>query len=296
MAENSLCTRLRDVLINLAKNPFPEVPNPPDLKKRASVAVVIRISPQYDHWPPDQTSSGDDFNETTKTDFERIANYFDQGWTIAGEPEVLFIKRASREGDRWTGHVAFPGGGREQQDSGDLAAAVRETWEEVGLDLTKYAISAGNLPQRLVTMGWGKLPLMVLCPYVFLLEQHKTPPLRLQPTEVASIHWVPLRCLLAPELRTFEYQDVSSRMAGQKQGFKRTFFRLLTGLMMFAALRLAPSETIHVAPPEALSPKVRQPAFSVAWARSLHGGQRKQIPRRITTAFTPMGTIFGRHG
>ena len=76
-----------------------------------------------------------------------------------GDPELLFIKRASRVGDRWTGHVALPGGKRDPEDEDDKAAAVREAQEEVGLDLaTEDLIYIGNLPERVVTTSFGSVP------------------------------------------------------------------------------------------------------------------------------------------
>jgi len=89
--------------------------------------------------------------------------------------------------------------------------------------------------------------LMVLCPYIFLLTKHHggIPPLRLQPTEVASAHWVPLRALLAKSQRTFWYQDVSNRTSQQDFGLTRRFHQLSIGDMMFAAVRLIPSESIY---------------------------------------------------
>jgi 8-oxo-dGTP pyrophosphatase MutT (NUDIX family) len=72
---------------------------------------------------------------------------------------VLFIKRAARKGDRWTAHVAFPGGKRDPEDAGDLEAAVRETLEEVGLDLEhEPVLHCGHLPDRVVTTSWGTVP------------------------------------------------------------------------------------------------------------------------------------------
>ena len=50
-------------------------------------------------------------------------------------PEVLFIERAQRSGDPWSGHMAFPGGRVETSDASARLAAQRETHEEVGVDL-----------------------------------------------------------------------------------------------------------------------------------------------------------------
>jgi hypothetical protein len=83
---------------------------------------------------------------------------------------------------------------------------------------------------------------MVFCPYIFLLTS-PVPPLRLQPTEVASTHWVPVRALLHPKYRTYWNQDVSSTTSRQDFGMKRAIHRILTGRMMFAAIRLHPSES-----------------------------------------------------
>lgn len=52
-----------------------------------------------------------------------------------GRPEVLFIERASRDGDPWSGHMAFPGGRVDPGDDGTRQAAARETLEEVGVSL-----------------------------------------------------------------------------------------------------------------------------------------------------------------
>lgn len=53
----------------------------------------------------------------------------------AGELNILMIKRAEREGDPWSGHMAFPGGRMDKVDAHGFAVAVRETEEEVGLTL-----------------------------------------------------------------------------------------------------------------------------------------------------------------
>ncbi len=71
----------------------------------------------------------------------------------------MFIKRAAREGDRWTSHVALPGGKRDPEDEDDRATAVRETMEEIGLDLKGGGtLFVGKLPERIVSTSWGKVP------------------------------------------------------------------------------------------------------------------------------------------
>lgn len=54
------------------------------------------------------------------------------------DEKILFIKRASHAHDPWSGHVAFPGG-RAHAGEDDEATAVRETLEEVGLNLADHA-------------------------------------------------------------------------------------------------------------------------------------------------------------
>lgn len=153
----SLPSSLHSVLLDLLKHPYPHVPNPPNCRKRASVALVLRVRPTFGHWP-DSDHALSSLPDDTTTE-ERLNSFFSQPWVEHGDPEVLFIKRASRVGDRWTGHVALPGGKRDPEDADDRAAAIRETSEEVGLDLTtEDYLYVGNLPERVVTTSWGSIP------------------------------------------------------------------------------------------------------------------------------------------
>lgn len=53
-----------------------------------------------------------------------------------GELEMLFLLRAQRDGDPWSGHISFPGGKIDACDESPRQTAIRETREETGLDLT----------------------------------------------------------------------------------------------------------------------------------------------------------------
>src|SRR5688572_15001632 len=59
--------------------------------------------------------------------------------------ELFFIRRAEHPQDPWSGHIAFPGGRRDPGDPNLLATAMRETLEEVGIDLSRAKL-LGRLP------------------------------------------------------------------------------------------------------------------------------------------------------
>lgn len=104
-------------------------------------------------------------------------------------PELLFIKRAEHEGDPWSGHMAFPGGRQEPVDDSLEATALRETLEELSLDLT-----AGHILGRLDDLAPRNpmLPPILIRPFVALVA----PDVIFVPNnEVAATFWVPLSVL-----------------------------------------------------------------------------------------------------
>src|SRR5690349_5327166 len=88
--------------------------------------------------------------------------------------EVLMIRRAEHPKDPWSGHMALPGGRVDESDADPLAAAIRETREELGLDLVASGRKLGEL-SHLVAMAHGKPLPMTVVPFVFAL--HTDPPL-----------------------------------------------------------------------------------------------------------------------
>ena len=118
-------------------------------------------------------------------------------------PDLLFIRRAEREGDPWSGHMAFPGGRWDPADPDLQVTAERETREEVGLDLGVAGWPLGRLDDLATPQRAAQLPRMVIRPYVYGL--HADPPL--EPNhEVAAVCWFSLSRLLSGEGRgTMQY-------------------------------------------------------------------------------------------
>jgi len=102
--------------------------------------------------------------------------------------EVLLMRRAERPGDRWSGQISLPGGHVEPTDSSAVAAAIRETREEVGLDLEHDAEVLGELAP-LQAMARGRRVDLWITPVVFLYRGKGA--LELGP-EADDAFWLPL--------------------------------------------------------------------------------------------------------
>jgi len=135
---------------------------------------------------------------------------------LAPEPaSILLIRRAEREADPWSGQMALPGGRRDRGDDALLQTALRETREEVGLQLAAEHL-IGALDD--VAPRTSMLPPIMVRPFVFTLPAQK--PLRLN-REIAHAAWIPLESLLRPGVFG-EYPVVSRGLRMTRAGYRLT--------------------------------------------------------------------------
>lgn len=145
---------------------------------------------------------------------------------------VLLTERAS-DLRRHAGQISFPGGRIERDDADAVAAALRETEEEIGLPRDQVQV-IGRLPDHLIVSGYRVTPVVGVIAAAF------TP--RPDPREVAAVFEVPLRFVLDPRnhvrrIRRFAEQEIEltdlpfgeRNIWGATAGMLLTLYRVLRG-------------------------------------------------------------------
>lgn len=118
------------------------------------------------------------------------------------DPELLFIKRAVVARDPWSGHVAFPGGRHEVSDDSLVETAVRETREEMSMDIGTFGKLIGQLDD--LAPRTPALPPVIVRPYVFVVPAELS---FTRNVEVADAFWIPVSMLRSAEAKS-EYSLV----------------------------------------------------------------------------------------
>jgi 8-oxo-dGTP pyrophosphatase MutT (NUDIX family) len=130
---------------------------------------------------------------------------------IYGQSPSIIMTEKPKSMKYHAGEISFPGGKLDESDSDLLETALRETSEEIGLDVSKDQIVGQLTPVMTLNSGF------LIFPFVSILKE--IPPL-ITNSEVEKILHIPLNPLLETiskdtdpshnlidEMYTFEYQD-----------------------------------------------------------------------------------------
>ncbi len=120
-----------------------------------------------------------------------------------GHPHLLFTRR-SLDLSAHRGEISFPGGAREGGDATLAQTALRETYEELGLDPVAVEV-LGPLPHVVASVSN-----FLIAPYVGWLEQG-LPLLVPNVAEVAEVIEAPLAALAEPAIYHTEFWERAGR-------------------------------------------------------------------------------------
>lgn len=136
--------------------------------------------------------------------------------TYGDDAELLFIRRATREGDPWSGQIGLPGGRYDVSDASLEYTATRETHEEVGLDLRGRGLLLGQLDD--LRPRTPHLPPIIVRPFVFAVADASELVLS---DEVAEARWIALSALFAPGAKaetSVEVRELRMRVTAYQHG------------------------------------------------------------------------------
>ena len=110
------------------------------------------------------------------------------------ELDLLLIKRSESPSDPWSGHMAFPGGKRDDDDPSLLDTARRETLEETALDLLTVGTHLGRLGE--LAPSSVRIPPLTISSFVFGVPAETEASVASH--EVERVMWVPIDHFLDP--------------------------------------------------------------------------------------------------
>jgi 8-oxo-dGTP pyrophosphatase MutT (NUDIX family) len=149
----------------------------------------------------------------------------------ADEPSILLTRRADHL-EKHSGQVAFPGGKVEDSDATPIAAALRETEEEIGLDASHIEI-AGVLDTYQTGTGFLILPVVGFVKPGFTLTPDKN--------EVADVFEVPAHIALSKQNWKTDSGEWKGRMwnfySMDYQGYN--IWGATAGMLMHMSRRIA---------------------------------------------------------
>lgn len=125
-------------------------------------------------------------------------------------PNTALIVRPEYDGAH-SGQLAFPGGRAEKTDASLLHTALRETREEVGINLEPDAVIGKLSPVYIPVSNFLVQP--------FVAVMHSEPRYYADPREVVDIINVPLQHFLNPDVKTKQHITVGKNMRMHVPGY-----------------------------------------------------------------------------
>ena len=167
----------------------------------------------------DQRVDGDLNDDLSQADIEEMTKDLRLAAVLvplvehADEPSILLTRRADHL-EKHSGQVAFPGGKVEDNDATPIAAALRETEEEIGLDPSHIEV-AGVLDTYQTGTGFLILPVVGFVKPGFTLTPDKN--------EVADVFEVPAHIALSKQ----NWKTDSGEGKGRMWNFYSMDYRVL---------------------------------------------------------------------
>lgn len=135
---------------------------------------------------------------------------------------ILYIRRTTSRHDRHSGQVAFPGGRRDPDDESFIAAALRETHEEVGIR-PQHIQLLGSLNSYHTISNFRVIPIVGHIPWPYSLT--------LSEREVARAFTIPLTWLMNEQNYALRHSDPQ----GNKRPHGAVYYEHYDGELLWGA-------------------------------------------------------------
>ena len=162
--------------------------------------------------------------ELTRSATARSASVLLPLYRDNGEWHLLFIRRVASERDHHSGQVAFPGGRRDADDADEVAVALREAQEEIGLETHEIKV-IHVLPEYRTSSNYLVTPVAGIVPWPY--------DYRPQPTEVDRIFSIPLRWLA--DQKNIELRDRKLTRGELSATLKVVYYNQYDGEVLWGA-------------------------------------------------------------
>jgi 8-oxo-dGTP pyrophosphatase MutT (NUDIX family) len=151
---------------------------------------------------------------------------------LPDDADLLVTVRASTLRHH-AGQAAFPGGTSDPGDDGPVATALREAWEETGIDITRLSPLATLERMFIPPSGFHVVPVLAYSP-------DPGPVAVVDEAEAAIVARVPVRAFVNPENRLMVYREANtSRYAGPAFLLNQMLVWGFTGQVIAAMLDVA---------------------------------------------------------